>query len=278
MKTTVLLSLFLMLCLSVCEAQKAFDVAVIGKGQPVFLFPGFGCTGEVWNEVVADLSKEYQCHVFTFAGFGGVPAIEGPWLATIKDQVIAYTRTNKIKKPTLIGHSLGGTLSLWLASLEPMMFKSVIAVDALPASAALMIPNYKGEPIAYDNPQSKMMLAMDSASFAGMNAQSVPFMCKNQEKQKVLINWMNMADRKTYVYGYIDMLNLDLRESLANIKAPVFVLGAANPDRATVEKTYNQQYAKLPPAKIVYAENSAHFIMYDQPKWLMEKIQEYIRQ
>jgi pimeloyl-ACP methyl ester carboxylesterase len=245
---------------------------VIGKGQPILLFPGFGCTGEVWNDAVAQLSKTHQCHVFTFAGFGNVPPIEGQWLAKIKDGVIAYVREKKMKKPILLGHSLGGTLSLWLASVEPDMFTKIIAIDALPASAALMIPNYKGEPIAYNNPQSKMMLEMDSASFAAMNAQNVPYMCKNAEKQKMVIDWMNKADRKTYVHGYIDMLNLDLREEIAKIKIPVIVLGAANPDRATVEKTYKAQYVKLPSVVIHYAENSAHFVMYDQPNWLMDKL------
>ena len=272
MKIKSLIFCFLLTSVLTANSQSAFKVVVSGKGQPILLFPGFGCTGEVWNDAVAELSKTHQCHVFTFAGFGNVPPIEGQWLAKIKDGIIAYVREKKKNKPILLGHSLGGTLSLWLASVEPDMFSKIIAIDALPASAALMIPNYKGEPIAYNNPQSKMMLEMDSASFAAMNAQNVPYMCKNAEKQKVVIDWMNKADRKTYVHGYIDMLNLDLREEIAKIKIPVIVLGAANPDRATVEKTYKAQYVKLPSAVIHYAENSAHFVMYDQPNWFMDKL------
>lgn len=277
MKTTAFILFFLVISVLTSPAQSAFQVVVKGKGHPILLFPGFGCTGELWDDAVAELSKTYECHIFTFAGFGNVAPIEGPWLAKIKEGVIVYVKEKKLKKPTLLGHSLGGTLSLWLASVEPDLFTKIIAVDALPASAALMIPNYKGEPIAYDNPQSKMMLGMDSASFTAMNAQTVPYMCKNVEKQKVLVDWMNKADRKTYVYGYIDMLNLDLREAIAKIKIPVIVLGAANPDKATVEKTYKAQYGKLPSVEIHYAENSAHFVMYDQPKWFLEKLKENLK-
>ena len=135
---------------------------------------------------MAELSKNYECHVFTFAGFGNVPPIESPWLATIKDQVISYVKTKKIKNATLIGHSLGGTLSLWLASEETNLFKKLIIVDALPASAALMIPNYKGEIIPYENPQSKMMLTMDQKAFNAMNSQSTSYMCMNKEKQSMI--------------------------------------------------------------------------------------------
>jgi pimeloyl-ACP methyl ester carboxylesterase len=277
MKTKAFIFFFLVISVLAAHAQSAFQVVVKGKGQPILLFPGFGCTGEVWDDAVKELSKAHQCHIFTFAGFGNVTPIEDQWLAKIKEGVIAYVKEKKLKKPTLLGHSLGGTLSLWLASVESDMFAKIIAVDALPASAALMIPNYKGEPIAYDNPQSKMMLGMDSTSFAAMNAQTVPYMCKNVEKQKVIANWMSMADRKTYVYGYIDMLNLDLRDAIAKIKIPVIVLGAANPDKATVEKTYKAQYEKLPSVVIHYAENSAHFVMYDQPKWFMEKLKENLK-
>lgn len=253
-------------------SQTAFKVEVKGKGAPILLFPGFGCTGEVWNETVAELSKNYECHVFTFAGFGNVSPIEGPWLSTIKNEVVTYVKAKKLKNSILIGHSLGGTLSLWLASEETNLFKKLILVDALPASAALMIPNYKGEAIPYDNPQSKMMLAMDQKAFNGMNAQATSYMCLNKDKQKTISQWMDVADRKTYVYGYIDMLNLDLRKEIAKIKIPVVILAATNPDLNTVQNTYKAQYENLPTVKIYYAANAAHFVMYDQPEWFMEKV------
>lgn len=278
MKTKSILLVVCMLLISKAVfSQTAFKVEVKGKGAPVLLFPGFGCTGEVWKETVAELSKTNECHIFTFAGFGTVPPIETPWLSTIKNEVVSYVKNKKLKKATLLGHSLGGTLSLWLAAEETNLFKEVIIVDALPASAALMIPNYKGDVIPYDNPQSKMMLAMDQNAFKAMNAQSTPYMCLNKEKQKTINEWMNVADRKTFAYGYIDMLNLDLRKEIAKIKIPVVILAATNPDLSTVQKTYTAQYENLPSVKIYYAEKAAHFVMYDQPEWYMEKIKSEIK-
>lgn len=273
MKTkSILLILFVLIISKPVFSQTAFKVDVKGKGAPVLLFPGFGCTGEVWNETVAELSKSYECHIFTFAGFGNVAPIDSPWLTTIKNQIVDYVKTNKLKNATLIGHSLGGTLSLWLASQETNLFKKLIIVDALPASAVLMIPNYKGDTIPYENPQSKMMLTMDQKAFNAMNSQATSYMCLNKEKQKTINDWMNVADRKTYVYGYIDMLNLDLRKEIAKITIPVVILAATNPDLNTVQHTYKSQYENLPSVKIYYAANAAHFVMYDQPEWFMEKV------
>lgn len=276
MKKIILASILFFATLAGALAQPAFTVEVIGTGSPIFLLPGFGCPGSVWDETVADLSKKHECHVFTFAGFGGVAPIATPWLSTIKDELIAYTQNKQLSPPTLLGHSLGGTLSLWLASEKPALFGKLILVDALPASAALMIPNYDGTKIPYENPQSSAMLNMDASTFAQMNNQTVSFMCQNREKQRLISEWFSLADRKTYVYGYIDMLNLDLRENLKQIKAPVHILAASLPNLAMAENTYKSQYKNLPSTQVQFAPESAHFVMFDQPQWLIDNVKKLV--
>lgn len=259
------------------QAQEAFQVKVVGKGNPVLLFPGFACTGEIFEETVKALSINNECHVFTFAGFGAVPAIEMPWLPKIKDQVVAYVKVKNLNKPIIIGHSLGGTLGLWLAATDQSLFKKVIAVDALPCNGAVMMPNYDASTIVYESPYSKQMLQLDTASFRKQAQQQVGFMMLNKDKQAKVVDMMLQADRKTYVYGYIDLLKLDLRNDIAGINIPVVVLAATNPSKAMVEKTYNEQYAKLGNKVIHYADKAAHFVMYDQPEWYINKVKENIQ-
>jgi hypothetical protein len=71
-----------------------------------------------------------------------------------------------------------------------------------------------------------------------------------QRKNKTINEWMRLVDRKTYVHGYIDMLNLDLRKEISKIKIPVVILAASNPDLTTVQNTYKAQYENLPSVKI----------------------------
>ena len=273
----IIVAAVLLLLVRATFAQTAYHVEVKGKGSPLLLFPGFGCPGDVWNETLMELTKNHECHVFTFAGFGGVKPVDSPWLQTVKNDIETYIVSKKLQKASLLGHSLGGTLSLWLAADHPDFFDKIILVDALPGSAALMIPNYTGEKIPYDNPQSKAMLAMDAEAFSQMNAQSVAYMCRNQQKRSQLTEWFNQADRKTYVYGYIDMLNLDLREKIAQIKVPVHILAASLPNQAMAEKTYKAQYERLPAAQITFAENAAHFVMFDQPEWFIRSLQHVLQ-
>lgn len=272
-KTLVLLIVLLSNTIITLNAQeKGFEVRVIGKGEPVLLFPGFTCTGDVWSEVVKELSKTNTCHIFTFAGFGGVKPIKKPWLPKIKESIINYISEKKLENATLIGHSLGGTLGLWLA-INNNEFKKVIVVDALPSAGALMIPNFKSEDMVYDNPYNKQLLEMDAEGFEKMATLMSQGMALNKEKHAQIKDWILKSDRETYVYGYTDLLKLDLRIDISKIKIPVTILAATHPyGEETVKKTYTEQYKNLKAYTIKYAKASAHFIMYDQPKWLLNII------
>lgn len=262
---------------TVSSQQPAFEVEVYGTGQPVLLFPGFTCTAEVWKETVAELSKTHECHVFTFAGFGETAPIEKPWLPKIKEAVQAYTQEKQLVNPIIVGHSLGGTLGLWLATEENHPYSKLIIVDALPATGALMIPNFKSENIAYESPWNQQLLEMDDTAFEQMASQMASGMVLNTEKHPLLKQWIIEADRETYVYGYTDLLKLDLRQEIAKIDIPVGILAATHPYGLQMAKnTYETQYSNLDNYTLEFAEGAAHFIMYDKPTWFLEHLKKQL--
>lgn len=163
---------------------------------------------------------------FTFAGFGGVPPIEKPWLPKIKEAIKVYVAAKELKDALIVGHGLGGALALWLASDGNHPYKKLIILDALPSMGALMMPNFKSEHMTYDSPFNKQLLAMEAESFEKMAEQIAAGMVLNMDKQKTVKEWMLKADKETYVYGYTDLLKLDLREDIAKIKIPVTILAA----------------------------------------------------
>lgn len=250
-----------------------FKVEVKGKGDPVLLFPGFTCTGEVWKQAVEEISKNYECHIFTLAGFGDVKPIEKPWLPKIKEEIERYIANTKLRNVTVIGHSLGGTLGLWLAASSNSDIKKLIVVDALASMGALMIPNYKSETIVYDNPYNKQLLEMDSDKFKEMAKQMAVSMTSAKEKQQQLEDWIVATDRKTYVYGYTDLLKLDLRDDIGKISIPVTILAATEPyGKEAAKKNYTEQYKNLKEYNLLFADGSAHFVMYDKPDWFLSQI------
>ncbi|NER14947.1 alpha/beta fold hydrolase [Leptobacterium flavescens] len=276
MKKVIIVSVFLLLTTLGYSQKSPFKAEVKGKGKAVLFLPGFSCTAEVWKETVEELSKEYECHVFTFAGFGDVPAIDSPWLSKIKEGLVNYVKENKLDKPIVVGHSLGGTLGLWMSSSEQELFEKLIVVDALPSVGALMIPGFDASTITYDNPYSNNLLWMGEEDFKAMATQTASFMSLNKEKHGQIRDWILKADRKTYVYGYTDLLKLDLREDVKNIKIPVVLLAATYPNKEMVKANYEKQYALLKGLEVFYADDSAHFIMYDQAEWFMTHLKEQL--
>ncbi|TYA74098.1 alpha/beta fold hydrolase [Seonamhaeicola marinus] len=271
-RRTLVVAIILLNTTLYAQTTKAFEVKVVGKGEPVLLFPGFTCTGDVWNALVEELSKTKECHIFTLAGFGGVPAIEKPWLPKVKEGISNYISENKLESSTLIGHSLGGSIALWLAT-ENNTFKKIIVVDALPSVGALMMPNFNKDHIVYDNPYNKQLLEMNETQFDAMANQFATAMSLNKQKQPQIKQWILDADRETYVYGYTDLLKLDLREAISKIEVPVLVLAATHPyGENTVKNTYGAQYKNLKNYKITFAKDAAHFIMFDQPEWFLNTI------
>lgn len=255
-----------------------FKVEVVGKGEPILLFPGFTCTGAVWNDLVKELSQKNECHIFTLAGFGDVEPIAKPWLPKIKKGVEAYISKSKLKNVTLIGHSLGGVLALWMAAEDNANIKKVIVVDALASTGALMMPNFKSENIVYENPYNKQLLEMDAVKFREMAKQMAASMTMNKEKHKQLENWIANTDRETYVYGYTDLLKLDLREDISKINVPVTILAATQPyGKEAAKKNYTEQYKNLKDYKLLFAEESGHFIMYDKPTWFIEQVKNELK-
>ena len=275
MKKIILLLVF---AISSATAQiPEFTVTVQGKGEPILLFPGFTCTERVWEETVQFLSKKYECHSFTFAGFGDVKPIEKPWLSKVKKAIEKYVSDKNLKKPSIIGHSLGGTLALWLSSSKPDIYKKILIVDGLPSVGALMVPNFKSDQIGYDNPYSKRQLEMNDEDFKKMATQTATFMSLNKEKHQQIINWILASDRETYVYGYVDLMKLDLREEISKITVPVKLLAATYPNKQMVEKNYTSQYENLKHIEIAYADDSAHFIMFDKPEWYQKQVANFFK-
>jgi N-formylmaleamate deformylase len=64
-------------------------VSVVGEGPPILLIPGLSSPADVWADVAEHYQAHYQCHVLSLAGFGGVPAFDGPPLPAVRDALAA---------------------------------------------------------------------------------------------------------------------------------------------------------------------------------------------
>lgn len=277
MKKITALSILLIVTLLSHSQAPSFTVTKIGNGKAVLFLPGFSTPASLWNETVKHLEGKKECYLFTYAGFGGVTPIDTPWYPTIKGDLIAYIKREKLSGLTIIGHSMGGTLAIDIAAALPGDVDKLILVDALPAMRELMMPGVSADQIQYNTPYNNQMLQLKEEAFRKSAAMMADGMTGNQEKKDTIIKWILATDRKTYVYGFTDLLKLDLRGDLSKIKAKTLILGATFPTKEVAKATFEKQYAQLKKKQLQMAPDSKHFIMFDQPEWFYSQVNNFLK-
>lgn len=275
----IILSALLILMAVQLQAQNpAVKIERTGKGTPIIFLPGFITPGSVWSETVKNLKGNHEAFLVSYAGFNGNAPIPMPWYATIKKELVDYIKTNKLTNIKLIGHSMGGNLAVDVAAEVGSAVDRIIIVDALACMRELMMPGVPAEALQYESPYNKQTLAMDDTAFAQNATMMGQGMTTVPEKQALIKSWIMEADRTTYVYGYTDLLKLDLRPALATIKVPVLILGAPFPSKEVVIPNYEKQYANLTNKTLEIAPGGRHFIMFDQPDWFYNQINAFLAQ
>jgi pimeloyl-ACP methyl ester carboxylesterase len=277
-KIILTLGLVIAITAVLCAQNNAIRVSKSGKGTPILFLPGFTTPGSVWKETVSSLKGNYQSHLISYAGFNGIAPIKMPWYETIKKETIDYIKKENLKDVVLIGHSMGGTLAIDIAAEIPSHIKKLILVDALPCMRDLMMPNVPASQITYESPYNQQMLKQSDEAMAKNANMMAQFMTMTKEKIDTLVKWSIIADRETFVYGYTDLLRIDLRDALANVKAKTLIVGASFPDKTSVTATFEKQYAKLENRSLVIAPESKHFVMFDQPVWFYEQVNSFLAQ
>lgn len=129
------------------RTSHAVKAAVVGRGPAIIFIPGLNSSGVVWDAIVKGLEDRYTCHILTLAGFAGEPAIDPPYLPTIRDAVLRYIQERRLGQPVIVGHSLGGVLALWLGATAESHVGSIVTIDGVPFFPGLTNPAATAESV-----------------------------------------------------------------------------------------------------------------------------------
>lgn len=112
--------------------NKKIFYRVEGKGKPVMLVHGFGEDGNIWNEQVEILKENNLLVIPDLPGSGKSEMLEGEIL--IKDyaevlkmlakEVVFENEEGDVRQFSLIGHSMGGYITMAFAEKYPQLLNS----------------------------------------------------------------------------------------------------------------------------------------------------------
>ena len=287
LKLKLLLTTVLALQLGVAFAESLSDritVTVRGQGPDVILIPGLASSGAVWEAAVAHLEGHYRLHVVQVAGFAGSPAranAQGPVIQPTIDAIDAYIKTNNLKAPKVIGHSLGGLAGMILAVQHPEDVGKLMVVDSLPFYSAL----FGAKDTAAAAPQAAAMrdsiLAESQDDYAQGEKQFLRSLVKSPEGRKSAIEWAVASDKSVVARAMYEDMTTDIRPKLQDIKVPVTVLYpwdlAAGFPQAAVDGLYQNSFAALPDKTMARIDGSFHFIMLDQPVLFEAQVDAFLK-
>ncbi|GAO45588.1 alpha/beta fold hydrolase [Flavihumibacter petaseus] len=97
----------------------------IGDGQPLMLVHGFGEDYRIWDEQVPVLAEKFRVITPQLPGTGNTPAESSPTMESMADGLKEILDHEKIPRIILVGHSMGGYISLAFAEKYPQHLRAL---------------------------------------------------------------------------------------------------------------------------------------------------------
>lgn len=270
-------------------AQTAFSsrriaVQTRGSGPDLILIPGLASTAAVWKSTADRLADRYRLHLMSVRGFGELAAQangEGAVMGAVAREIVRYIAEQRLDRPAVIGHSMGGQLGLRVAADAPQRVGRLMTVDSSPFFAALISPQATAsdvEPIA--------QVAYQAIQFLGDEA------LRTQGRQLGVelggatdalfgtMGWQG-GDRRVLAQSLYEVMTVDLRPRLPAITAPVTVVygwsADQNSPRSRTDGLFRGAYARLrEPATYERIEGAEHMVMIDRPTRFMAAVDRFL--
>lgn len=254
-------------------------------GRALVMIPGLAGGPWVWQHAVRALMKDHSVYVLTFPGFDGRAPAPGAGLEAARASLVSLIEQRKLKRPVLIGHSLGGTLALALAAQRPELVGGVVSLDGLP-----VFPGTEGLPelqrATMANSFRQRVAAADQGAFLEqqqeyMSGTGVVDMARADELAKLSAR----SDARAVAQYMADAFALDLRPELPKIAAPVLMLvpyfAIDAQQQMLTEAGKLEYYQKImegtPKLTVTALAPARHFAMFDVPEKVNEAIAAFLK-
>ncbi len=259
-------------------------VTVRGAGPDVVLIPGLGCSNAVWDATATRLEGRCRLHIVQVAGFAGAPPranAQGPVIQPTVDALDAYIKTNKLKAPKVIGHSLGGLMGMMLAVQHPEDAGKLMIVDSLPFFPVLFGTTDAASAVPQAAEMRDSILNETQEAYAQGEGEFLRVLVKSPEGLKAATKWAVASDKSVVARAMYEDMTTDLRAKLKEITAPVTMLypwdSSTGLPKEAVDGLYRENFASLTNKTLVRIDNSYHFIMLDQPEAFGAQVDAFLK-
>jgi pimeloyl-ACP methyl ester carboxylesterase len=257
---------------SITTDQGIVHYEVYGRGRPVILLHGYLGSWGLWQDTMAYLGRYYRTYALDFWGFGESDAKLGDTFV-VQDfvgMVNQFMEQLGIAQAPLVGHSMGGTVSLSVAMQYPERVQKVVVIGSpiVGSSLSVLLKLFGIRPIGfivYTNLWAFKLSYRLLARFYSADKKWSRMMDRDVSRTKLEAFFLSIGSlRKT-----------DLRPRLPNIQVPV--MGMYGPKDIVVHPMqWKPLQAGVPHARIEIFPSAGHFIMLDEPEKFKDTLRNFL--
>lgn len=245
---------------SITTDQGILHYEVFGRGKPVILLHGWLGSWGLWQETMTFLSRSFRTYAMDFWGFGE----SGKKLDTYRvtdfvNMVDQFMGQLGIQKAPLVGHSMGGTVSLMTAIRFPHRVEKVTVIGSpiVGSSLSWLLKLFGRRPIAYLTHHNLWALRLGFHILA-------PFYSRNPNWPQMMNRDLSQTTLDSFLISIASLRETDLRPELPQIRVPVMGM-YGDRDIVVDPKQWQLLQTGVPHARIERFATAGHFIMLDEP-------------
>jgi pimeloyl-ACP methyl ester carboxylesterase len=243
------------------------------KGAPLIFIPGLASGSWTWKADAARLSKDHAVYLVTLPGFDGRKAVPGTTLDTLAQDLRKLIDDKHLRRPVLIGHSMGGTLALSFAAGHSDRIAGVVAVDGLPVFPGTESMGADRSPLAQraraqlENQTPEQFVEYQRTYMKRVGA-------IDEATANRIAELSSRSDPRAVADFAAQLLLLDLRPNLGSITVPVveispflesdFAAMGVNEDGKA--NYYRMLLGGIDKLEVLSISPARHFVMFDQPE------------
>lgn len=256
---------------SITTDQGIVHYEVYGRGRPVILLHGWLGSWGLWQETMAYLGRYYRTYALDFWGFGDSGKKRETYaVQDFVDLVDQFMDHLGIVQAPLVGHSMGGTVSLSVAIQYPHRVSKVVVIGSPIIGSSLAIPlklaGYRF--VAF------MLFNAMWAFRAGMKV-AYPFMCTDPRFAQMMDRDLSQTTVESFLRSIASLRRTDLRPMLSELKMPVMGM-YGDRDNIVHPRQWEPLLQGVPHARVVRWKRAQHFVMLDTSQDFMEKLKEFL--
>lgn len=244
---------------------------VFGRGKPVILLHGWLGSWGLWQETMTYLGQFYRTYALDFWGFGeSGKKLDSYQINDFVDLVIQFMDQMGIKTCPLIGHSMGGTVSLISASIYPEKISKVVIIGSPIIGSSLALPlKIAGKKLVAS------FLFQNFNNFQKFVRWISPKICQDPRFPDMMVRDLSKTTLNSFLISIESLRNSDLRPFLR--KAKIKVLGLFGNEDNIVSPSQAKLLKEFSPNSIIeYYPTAGHFIMLDEPEKFMKSIKQFL--